>query len=166
MVTDYPHNNSAERKGGGGAQTGLWVWPGLLNVKSPQSCSLVAEDKTLLCPLPIQNKKIGNLGWVGALIPRLWGRSVCLPSSILLMLPLQIPCSLVVAKLMSNSCAPLPRPDSEKLKESPVPRMLPHWGLCYWVGVNEKVQNTGILCPIFLRCGLYYFLAFIFFFKF
>ena len=49
------------------------------------------------------------------------------------------------------------------LKESPVPRMLPHWGLCYWVGVNEKVQNTGILCPIFLRCGLNCFLAFFFF---
>ena len=43
--------------------------------------------------------------------------------------------------------------------------MLPHWGLCYWVGVNEKVQNTGILCPIFLRCGLYCFLALIFFFQ-
>ena len=97
------------------------------------------------------------------------GAGVCAPpppSSILLMLPLQIPCSLVVAKLMSNSCAPSPDQIQRNLKESPVPRMLPHWGLCHWVGVNEKVQNTGILCPIFLRRGLYCFLAFIFFFKF
>ena len=67
-------------------------------------------------------------------------------SSILLMLPLQIPCSLVVAKLMSNSCAPLPKPDSEKLK-----RELQSLECCraeanvIGFGVNEKEQNTGDL---------------------
>ena len=34
------------------------------------------------------------------------------------LLPLQITCSLVVAKLISESCAS-PRPDSEKLKREP-----------------------------------------------
>ena len=67
MITDYPHNNSAERKGGrGGTDRAVSVTRAC---KCHISCSLVAEDKALLCPLPIPNKKLGNLGWVGALIP-------------------------------------------------------------------------------------------------
>ena len=120
MITDYPHNNSAERKGGcGGTDRVVCVtWA----CKCQISCSLVAEDKTFLCPLPIPNKKLGNLGWEGgALIAssKAVGLECVPPSSILLMLPLQIPCSLVVAKLMSNSCAPLPPTRLREIKESP-----------------------------------------------
>ena len=52
---------------------------------------------------------------------------------------------------MSNSCAPpLPQPDSRVIKKrASVPRMLTRWGLCFSVGVKEKVQNTGEHMPIF-----------------
>ena len=58
--------------------------------------------------VPSKTRKFG----VGALIPS--PKAVGLervspsPSSIPLLLPLQIPCSLVAAKLISNSCAPPP----------------------------------------------------------
>ena len=132
MIADYQLNNSAEIKGGlVGTYRAVSVTQACKYFKI--SCSPVVEDKTLLCPLPIPTK---NLGWVGALIPspKAVGLECLPPSSILLMLPLQIPCSLEVAKLMSNSCPPLPLPDSEIKKRAPVPRLLPRWGLCYWVG--------------------------------
>ena len=60
------------------------------------------------------------------------------PSSIPLLLPLQIPCSLV-AKLISNSCAPtFPDQTQRNAKESPSPESAAIMGLCYWVGVNEN----------------------------
>ena len=46
---------------------------------------------------------------------------------------------------------PPPTSLREIKKRAPVPRMLPCWGLCYWVGVNEKVQNTGEPMPIFSK---------------
>ena len=101
------------------------------------------------------------------------GAGVCAPppppSSNPLMRPFQIPCSIVVTKLICNSCAPLPRPDSEKLKRGSQslgccrsgPMLL---GWCEFK-VNEKVQNTGEPMPyFFLRCGLYRFSSI--FFKF
>ena len=104
---------------------------------------MVAEDKMLLCPLPVPPKKLGNLGWGGHL------------SSIPLMLPLQIPCSLVYAKLISNSCAPspLPRPESEKLKREPQSLGCCRAGPVIGLGVNEKVQANQY-AHFFLRCGL------------
>ena len=109
-------------------------------------------------PNPKQKTRKFGMGWGGALIPspKAVGLECVPPSSILLMLPSQIPFSLVVAKLMSNSCAPPPPPSPPTRlrgikKRAPVPRMLPCWGLCYWVGVNEKVQNTGEPMPIFSK---------------
>ena len=60
----------------------------------------------------------------------------------------------VVAKLICNSCTPFPpQPDSEKLKREPWAAAV--LGLCYWVGVNEKVQNTGEHMPnVFLGASL------------
>ena len=80
-------------------------------------------------------------------------------SSIPLMLPLQISCSIVVAKLISNSCAPPPLPPSTRLREvkrAPVRRLLPRWA--YVIGLGMKKYK---ICPFFLRCGLC-FLAFFF----
>ena len=87
-------------------------------------------------------------------VPRLWGWSVYPPSSILLMLPLQIQCSLVVAKLMSNSCAPPPlhRPATEKLKRE-LQSLECYPAGAYVIGsrVNEKVQNTGDYAQFFYK---------------
>ena len=98
-------------------------------------------------------------------VPRLWGWSVCPPplASIPLLLPLQIPCSLVVTKLISNSCAPLPRPDSEKLKREPQSIGCCHAGpmLLGW-GWMKKYKIQGNLYPFFLRCGLYCFFSIFF----
>ena len=60
---------------------------------------------------------------------------VC-PSSILLWLALQIPCSLA-AKLIS---VPLPRPDSEIKKRAPVPRLR---------GSDSEAQLSQLMCPLF-----------------
>ena len=77
------------------------------------------------------------------------------------MLPLQIPCSLDDAKLIINSCAPLPDQTQEKLKREPQSLGSVALGLCYWVGVNEKVQNTGEPMPsFFLGVDFIVFLAF------
>ena len=83
------------------------------------------------------------------------------PSSIPSLLPLQISCSLVVARLICNSCAPPPPPPPlpqfrlREIKRAPVPRLLPRWAYGIWLGVNEKVQNTGENMPsFFLRYGL------------
>ena len=54
---------------------------------------------------------------------------------------------------MSSSCAPLPGPDSEKLKREPQSLefcraeayVIGFMGL----GMNEKVQNTGVPMPNF-----------------
>ena len=75
------------------------------------------------------------------------------PSFFSFLLLLQIPCSLAVAKLICNSCAPtLPQPNSGKLKESP--RLLPCWAYVIGLG-DENVQNTGEpMPPFFLRCRL------------
>ena len=103
-----------------------------------------------------------NSGWWGALIPR--QKAVVLecvppppsPSSIQFLLPLQIPCSLLVVKLIRNSCTP------RNKKESPSPRLLPCWAYFIWLGVNEKVQNTGEPMPnFFLGVALIVFQAFI-----
>ena len=115
---------------------------------------MVSEDKTLQCPLQVQNKLDSEYwGW-GHLspVPRLWGLSLCPPpqSSIPLLLPLQIPCSLV-AKLISISCAPLPRPDPEKLKREPLSMGYCLWAYVIGLVVNEKIQNTGESIPFFLR---------------
>ena len=86
-------------------------------------------------------------------VPMLWGWSVCPPSSILLMLPLQITCSLVVANLMSNSCAPPPPPPPTRLRE--IKKRLQSLECCHagayviGLGVNEKVQSTGEPMPNF-----------------
>ena len=76
----------------------------------------MAEDKTLLCPLPVPNKtrKFGMGGW-GAFIPspKAVGLECVLPPPHFfhsVLLSLQIPCSLVVAKLICNSCAHYPPP--------------------------------------------------------
>ena len=87
--------------------------------------------------------------WVGgghlSPVPRLWGWSVCPSSSIPLLLPLQIPCRLVVAKLISNSCAPPSPTDSEKLKRAPVPSLLPCWAYV------KKYKIQWNLCPFFSK---------------
>ena len=101
-------------------------------------------------------------------VPRLWGWNVCPPPpspSTPFLLPLLIPCSLVVAKLLCNSCAStLPRPDSDKLKKKK-PRLLPCWAFVIGLGVNEKVQNTGETVPIFLGNVLFLFSIFFLSFK-
>ena len=121
-----------------------------------------------MCPSQSQTK-LGNSGLVGALIPS--PKAVGLecvpppppPSSIPLLLPLQIPCSLVVAKLISNSCDP-PPPQS-RLREITEPKSL---GCCRaWpmlLGWGElKSTNTGELMPIFfLGVDFIVFPAFIF----
>ena len=98
-------------------------------------------------------------GGGGALIPspKAVGLECVPPSFILLMLPLQMPCSLVVAKLMSNSCAPPPLslPDSGKFKREPQSLKCCCAGAyLIGLGVNEKVQNTGVPMPnCFLGVG-------------
>ena len=86
------------------------------------------------------------------------------PSSIPLLLPLQIPCSLV-AKLISNSCAPtFPEQTQRNAKESPSPESAAMLGLSYWVGVNE---NTVEPMPnFFLGVDLVVFFLSFFFLKF
>ena len=84
------------------------------------------------------------------------------PYSIPLLPPLQIPCSLV-AKLISNSCAPtFPDQTQRNAKETPSPESAAMLGLCYWVGVNE---NTVEPMPnFFLGVDLFFFFFFFFFF--
>ena len=79
------------------------------------------------------------------------------PSSIQLLLPLQIPCSLV-AKLISNSCAPtFPDQTQRNAKESPSPESAAMLGLCYLVGVNENTVEPmpnfflGVDLVVFFR---------------
>ena len=113
-----------------------------------------------MCPLLLPNN---TLGWVRGTysesqVPRLWGWNVCPPPSIPLLLPLQIPCSLVIAKLITP-----PPPSLTRLREikkrAPVPGATAMLGLCYWVGVNKKVLNTGE--PMSTNC-FFVFPAFIF----
>ena len=122
------------------------------------SCCLVAEDKTLFAPSQSQTKNSESFGCVGggggrsSPVPRLWGWSVCPPpppSSIPSMLPLQIPCSLIVAQLISNSCAPPSPTRLGEIKRATVSRLLPRWAYVIGLEVNEKVQNTGEHMPSF-----------------
>ena len=93
---------------------------------------------------------VGGGGWGGHL------------SSIPLMFPLQIPCSLVDAELIiSNSCAtPLPDQTERNLKESP--RLLPRWAYVIGLGMNEKdTKYRGTYAQFFLsRCGIHCFSSF------
>ena len=111
-----------------------------------------------MCAPSQSQTKLRNLGWVGGgAYPQFQGcgAGVCAP---LPHLPLRfdsiaIPCSLVVAKLICNSCSPYPPPpDSEKLKESP--RLLPC--LAYDIGLEmnkKKYKKQGKPMPnFFLRC--------------
>ena len=142
------------------------MWPQLVNVKSPVVWSL--RIKHFCAPSQSQTKNLEIWGgWVGSTYSQSQGcgAEAWSPQSfILLMLSLQIPCSLVVAKLMSSSCAPHPlhRPDSERLKrELHSLECCCAWAYVIGLGVNEKVQNTGEPMPnFFLRSGLYCFLAF------
>ena len=118
------------------------MWPGLVNDGIQISSSLVAEDKTLLCPLPVPNQT-GHFGCLGggALIPSPKAVGLeCVPptlSYISFLLSLQIPCSPVVAKLICNSCAPYPPPTRPReIKKSP--KLLPCWAYVIGLGVNEK----------------------------
>ena len=96
---------------------------------------------------PKQKTRKFGMGGEGHLfpVPRLWGWHMCPPSFILLMLPLQIPCSLVVAKLMSNSCPLIHRPDPEKLK-----RELQSLECCHapHMGTLPKLQEDNRKCKI------------------
>ena len=74
------------------------------------------------------------------------------PSSIPFLLPLQMACSLEVAKLICNSCAPYPPPT--RLREIKKRALGCCRGLCYWARGNEKVQNAGEPIPNFLGVGL------------
>ena len=165
----------AERKGGRGVtdravsefQTCKWC-----DFKFPVVWSMSSRRIKHVCaPSQFQTKNSEIWGgWRGHLspVPRLWGWSVCPPSSIPLILPLQIPCSLVVTKLIRNSCAPpLPRQDSEKLKRVPVPRLLPRWA--YVIGGWGEWKSTKYretYAQFYLDVDLIVFLAFILFFKF
>ena len=149
MITDYPHNNSAERKGGRGdtdravsvARACKW-W----DFKSPVIWSRRIKH---FCAPSLSQRKNSEI-WGG------WGHL----SSIPLMLPLQIPCTLVDAELISNSCAPLPDQIQRNLKESP--RLLPRWAYVIWLGWMKKIQNTGEPMPNFFLVGVDFivFLAF------
>ena len=103
---------------------------------------------------------------MGALIPSPKAVACVLPppSSIPLLLPLQVPCSLV-AKLISNSCAPtFPDQTQRNAKESPSPKSAAMLGLCFWVGVNENIVEP---MPIFfLGVDLVVVFFELFFFKF
>ena len=102
-------------------------------------------------PSPKQNMKFG-VG--GGTYPQSQGcgAGVCAPptpSSIPVLPPLQIPCSLVVAKLISNSCAP-PPPLLTRLmrneKGSPSPKAAAVLGLCYWgIRVVSAVGRFGLV---------------------
>ena len=97
--------------------------PTILLKEKVISCSLVTEDKAHLCTLPVPNKS-RKFGVEGGTYPQYHGcrAGVCAPpppSPIPLLLPLQIPCSLVVTKLIGNSCAPSPNQTQEKLKREP-----------------------------------------------
>ena len=75
------------------------------------------------------------------------------PSSFPFLLPLQIPCSLGVTKLICNSCAPYPPPT--RLSEIKKRALGCCWAYVIGFGVNEKVQNTGEPMPhFFLGVGL------------
>ena len=79
------------------------------------------EEEPLYTFVPPPNPKQKTRKFVvGALIPspKAVGLECVPPSSILLMLPLQIPCSLVVAKLMSDSCAPPPPPSTDQTQRN------------------------------------------------
>ena len=125
------------------------------------SCSLVAEDKTLLCPHHSHKPKseiwvrvcVGG-GGGGGTYPKSQGcgAGVCdpppPPSSIPFLLPLQIPCSPVVAKLICNSCAPSPPPTRlREIKKST--RLLSCWAYVTGLGLIKKYKLQGNLCPIF-----------------
>ena len=90
-------------------------------------------------------------------VPELWGWSVCAPP-IPLLLPLRIPCSLVVTKLISNSCSPSPplsRPDSEKLKREPQSiGCCRAWPMLLGLGEWKGTKYRGTYAQFFLRCGL------------
>ena len=139
----------------GWAHTGLRVWPGLANdgiLKSP----VVESGRKKHCCFSSQSQtKLGNLGWVHlSPVPRLWHVCSLPPSSIPLLLPLQIPCSLV-AKLISNSCAP-PSPTRlrEMQKRAPVPSLLPCWVYVIWLGWMKRTQYSGTYAHFFFRCRL------------
>ena len=157
MITDYPHNNSAEGKGGSGgtdrAVRVTWAckwW----DFKSPVVWSWRIKH---FCAPSQSQTKIQKFG-----VGRDGGGHL---SSIPLMLPLQIPCSPVDTKLITNSCAPspIPRPDSEKLKRGPqslgccAGPMLLGWG--EW----KSTKHRGTYAQFFLRCGLQCFSSIYFF---
>ena len=113
-----------------------------------------------MCPLPLPNKtrKFGVGGHLSP-VPRL-EYAPPPPSPILLLLPLQIPCSLIT-KLISNSCAPPPPTRLREIKKrTPVPRLLPCWANVIWLGVNDS--GTYSYAQFFLRCGLVFFKHFFF----
>ena len=123
-----------------------------------------------MCPLPVPNKtrKFGMIVW-GTLnpSPKAVGLECVSPSPIFhsVFYSIAIPCSLIVAKLICNSCAPYPLSARirEIKKRAPVPRLLPCWAYDIGLGMNKKVQNTGEAMPnIFLRCGLVVFLLLFF----
>ena len=119
----------------------------------------IASIYSNLSPLPVQNqtRKFGCRGGGGHLsqVQRLWGWSVCPPfiRSVFL-LPLQISCSPVVAKLMCNSCAPFPPPTRlREIKKRAIGccrarPMLFGWGEC------KSTNYRGTCAQCFLRCGL------------
>ena len=113
-----------------------------------------------MCPLPIPNKTQNIFGGWGALIPS--PKAVGLECSPTLhSVVTSIACSLVVTKLISNSCAPLPTRLREIKKIAKVPRLLPYWDSVISFVVNGKVQNKqGYQCP-FLGVNFIVFPAFL-----
>ena len=142
-----------------GAQTWLWVWLGLSIMRFLISCSLVPEDKPLLCPLPVPNQtqKLGCVGGGRHLSPvsRLWGWSVCPPPY----LPFRF-CfyckphdSPVVAKLICKSCAPYP-PQTRHREIKKSPRLLLCWAYVIGLGWMKSTKYRGTHAQCFLRCEL------------
>ena len=125
--------------------------PGLHMMGFLKSPVVLSGRKKQCCsppPPPQSQTKLGNLGLVH-LSPKAVACVLPPPSSIPLLLPLQILCSLV-AKLISNSCAhTFPDQTQRNAKESPSPESAAILGLCCWVGVNEKYTIQWNLCPIF-----------------
>ena len=110
LITDYPQFCWKKRRPWGHRQ-GCECYPGFKwwDFKPPVVWSW--RIKRFCAPSQSQTK-LGNLVWVrgGHLSP------VPPPH-----LPLQIPCRLVVAKPISNSCAPSPDQTQRNLKESRIP---------------------------------------------